>query len=105
MANSSHGPEIGPELTCRVASLARVRLTDEETKTFTAQIADVLKYVAQLVEVGTEGVEPLLHPLEPTAALRPDEARPSPRDEDGKPKTLRAAPEVFQDGFKVPPIL
>ncbi len=97
--------EIDEGLTRRVAALARVRLTDAEVTTFTAQIRDVLGYVAQLGSVDTEGHAPLLHPLEPVGALREDVVRPFARDAHGKPKTLSSAPEVFQDGFKVPPIL
>jgi aspartyl-tRNA(Asn)/glutamyl-tRNA(Gln) amidotransferase subunit C len=97
--------EIDGELTRRVASLARVRLSDAEVQLFTTQIREVLGYVAQLASVDTEGLEPLSHPLEPTASLREDEVRPFEKDGAGKPKILTSAPEVFQDGYKVPPIL
>jgi aspartyl-tRNA(Asn)/glutamyl-tRNA(Gln) amidotransferase subunit C len=97
--------EVDGELTRRVASLARVRLSDAEVQLFTTQIREVLGYVAQLGSVDTAGLEPLSHPLEPDASLREDDVRPFARDESGKPKTLSSAPEIFQDGYKVPPIL
>lgn len=59
-------------LTRRVADLARLELTDEEVKTFTHQIADVLKYVDQLQSLDVSQVEPLTHPFDESGALRED---------------------------------
>lgn len=97
--------DVNEELTRRVADLARLRLSDEEVKTFTAQLADILQYMDQLGELETEGVDPMTHPLEMETPLREDEARPSPAHADGRSRMLDAAPEVIDDGFKVPPIL
>ena len=44
-----------------VANLARLALTPEEKARFTAQIGDILAYVAQLKEVDVSGVEPTAH--------------------------------------------
>jgi len=101
--------EINEALTLKVGHLARLALSEHEVKTFTAQLGMILKYVEQLQEVNVDGVEPMTHPFNDradlAAPLRKDEAKPFPRDENGKPKVLRHAPEVLFDGFKVPPIL
>jgi len=97
--------EVNEKLTRQVAELARLELSDQEVQVFTSQLGGILKYVEQLQEVNVQGVEPLTHPLDLATPLRPDEVRPSPLDQEGKPKVLRSAPDVLYDGFKVPPIL
>jgi aspartyl-tRNA(Asn)/glutamyl-tRNA(Gln) amidotransferase subunit C len=44
-----------------VSNLARLALTPEEKARFSAQIGDVLVYIAQLKEVDVSGVEPTAH--------------------------------------------
>ena len=44
-----------------IATLARIALTPEEKARFSAQIGDVLTYIAQLREVNVAGVEPTAH--------------------------------------------
>lgn len=93
------------EMTQKVATLARLKLTDEELTTFTDQVGDILKYVEKLQEVNVEGVAPMTHPLELSTPMREDVAVPSPTNSEGKPKVLDSAPDVLNDGYKVPPIL
>ncbi|HZP60413.1 MAG TPA: Asp-tRNA(Asn)/Glu-tRNA(Gln) amidotransferase subunit GatC [Opitutaceae bacterium] len=45
----------------RVANLARLALTPEEKARFSAQLGDVLAYIAQLKEVDVSRVEPTAH--------------------------------------------
>jgi aspartyl-tRNA(Asn)/glutamyl-tRNA(Gln) amidotransferase subunit C len=96
-------------LTKSVAHLARLELTDEEVRLFTAQLGQVISYVELLQEVklgsGDSQVEPLTHPLELKTPLREDVVRPSPVDANGIPKSLSPAPDVLDGGFKVPPIV
>jgi aspartyl-tRNA(Asn)/glutamyl-tRNA(Gln) amidotransferase subunit C len=97
------------DLTRKVANLARLELTDQEVTTFTSQLSDILSYVGQLQELDVSNVEPLTHPFadggEIRAPLREDIVKPFKTNEDGKPKTLDPAPEAYEGGFKVPPIL
>lgn len=105
-SQSSSSPAVGSkEMTQQVARLARLKLSDEELATFTSQVGDILKYVEKLQEVNVEGVAPMTHPLELETPLRDDVAVPSPKNAEGKSKVLDAAPDVLNDGYKVPPIL
>ncbi|OFZ73978.1 MAG: hypothetical protein A3K03_06955 [Bdellovibrionales bacterium RIFOXYD1_FULL_44_7] len=97
--------EITEELTQKVATLARLQLTQEEVTKFTGQLKQILHYVEQLNEVNVEGVDPLTHPITLETKMRADEVRPSPVNQEGTPKVLVSAPEKLDDGFKVPPIL
>ncbi len=57
-----------------VANLARLRLTDEEARTFQGQLDQVLKHVRLLAELDVEGVEPTAHATPLTNVLREDVA-------------------------------
>ncbi len=97
--------DVNEALTRQVAALARLELSENEVKTFSSQLSQIIKYVEKLQEVDVKGVEPLSHPIDLPTPLRPDVVLASPTDLEGKPKVLQAAPEVLYDGFKVPPIL
>src|SRR4051812_49011512 len=97
--------EVSESLTRKVADLARLELTDEEVRLFTHQIGDVLKYVDQLQKIDITGVEPLTHPLEIATPLREDRVDAFPRDEEGRSKILKSAPEVVNNGYKVPQVI
>lgn len=42
-----------------IARLARLKITDEEAKSLEGELTSLLKWVEQLNEVDTEGVEPM----------------------------------------------
>src|ERR1700685_2538307 len=84
-----------------VAQLARLQLTDAEKQKISAQLKDVLAYVAKLNEVDVSKVEPTAHATPLTNVLRKDEVRPS-IDRD---KVLKNAPEQARDLFIVPKIV
>ena len=56
-----------------VANLARIELTDDETKLFQGQLDQVLEYVEQLNELDVSNVEPTAHAVPLVNVLRPDE--------------------------------
>lgn len=71
-----------PNLDVRdVARLARIELTDEETRTFQAQLGNILEYVEQLRAVDVSQVEPTAHANPIFNVMREDVARPGlPRE-------------------------
>jgi aspartyl-tRNA(Asn)/glutamyl-tRNA(Gln) amidotransferase subunit C len=86
----------------RVARLARLALTDEETDLFARQLGDILEYARQIAAVDTSNVTPTAHVCAVTP-LREDRVQPSlPRD-----AALAAAPDADRDAgfFKVPRVL
>jgi aspartyl-tRNA(Asn)/glutamyl-tRNA(Gln) amidotransferase subunit C len=87
----------------RVARLARLALTEEETIGFARQLADVLAYAEHVQELETTGVPPTSHPLATAVPLRDDELQPSLPARD----VVTAAPEGNPDAalFKVPRVL
>lgn len=83
-----------------VAKLARLELSEEEKVKFSKQLGDILKYMEQLNEVDTTGVEPMNHPIDFSNVMRDDVVH----YEQTREELMANAPEVEQDYFKVPKI-
>ncbi len=84
-----------------VARLARLALREEEVELFTAQLSDILTYVAKLNELDTKDVEPTSHVLPVKNVLREDEQSRSVERE----KALRNAPDRTEEFFRVPKVI
>ncbi len=61
------------DLVERLAKVARLNLTPEETSTYAQQLSVILDAFKELDQVNTKGVEPSYHPIELEGALRDDE--------------------------------
>ena len=85
----------------KVATLARLKLTDAETSRLAGEMATILDYVAILNEVDTEDVEPMAHAVDVVNVLRPDKIQPSLPCE----AALANAPRSDGACFLVPQIL
>ena len=84
-----------------VAYLARLELSEAEKQKISAQLEDILSYVAKLNELDVSKVEPTAHATPLTNVLRKDEVRPS--IEIGR--ILKNAPDSARDLFIVPKIV
>ncbi|HEY2901412.1 MAG TPA: Asp-tRNA(Asn)/Glu-tRNA(Gln) amidotransferase subunit GatC [Polyangia bacterium] len=92
---------IKPEEVREIATLARLRLTDQEVDRMTVDLDAILGYVAALKELDTTDVEPMTHAVPFDCPLRPDATAPSlPLDE-----ALRNAPRRAESFFQVPRII
>jgi len=89
----------------KVAQLAHLAITDEERRSFTPQMADIVAYVEQLNDVDTSQIEPATGGLtvegEQTQSSRPDAVRPSL----GQKLALEEAPDPASGHFRVPKVL
>ena len=85
----------------KVASLARLSLSDDELATYGDQLSKILSYVQLLDEVDIDGVAPMPHAVEQQNVFRRDERRDSlPRE-----AALSNAPKTDGQFFQVPKIL
>ncbi len=84
-----------------IASLARLRIEEEEIESFTGQFNEILNYIDKLNQLDTENIEPLSHPVEISKSEREDLIIPSIDRE----QALKNAPS--QDGtfFGVPKVI
>ncbi len=89
----------------KTAELARLEITPNELQKYTKDVGEILQYVDQLNQVNTDGVVPMTHGVDGGMRMRADEVKSFETDADGKPKILKCAPEVLNDGFKVPQII
>ncbi len=89
------------ETVAKVATLARIRMNDEELERMAPQLSKIIGFVEQLGEVDTDQVEPLANVVDITLALRDDEVN------DGAcvDKVLANAPESTQGFFVVPKVV
>lgn len=55
-----------------LSSLAKLRLTEAEAQAVSRDLARIIAMVDQMQTIDTEAVEPLAHPLDSQARLRPD---------------------------------
>ena len=77
-----------------VAKLARLELTEEEKEKYSKQLGDILKYVEQMNEVDTTGVEPMSHAIPMVNVMREDKVV----SEHTKDELMANAP-LKEDGF------
>lgn len=85
----------------KVALLARLRLSDAESETLTAQLGDVLSYIQQLDEVDTSSVEPLAHALDLVNVFADD----CMHEGLSREQALSTAPKSDDECFLVPAVL
>jgi aspartyl-tRNA(Asn)/glutamyl-tRNA(Gln) amidotransferase subunit C len=85
----------------RVATLARLKLTETEEQEFSAQLGQILDYVAKLDELDVSGIEPTAHPSPVYDVTRPDVSRPG----FGAENALLNAPKQAQGQIQVPKVV
>ncbi|MEK6288546.1 MAG: Asp-tRNA(Asn)/Glu-tRNA(Gln) amidotransferase subunit GatC [Acidobacteriota bacterium] len=89
----------------KIAELARLELTPEETDLFTEQLSSIIGYVEKLNELDTTDVPPMSHCSpgggDTEYAKRDDEVRPSL----GQRLAVENAPDAEAGYFKVPRVI
>jgi len=85
----------------KLASLARIEMTEEELVNLASQFGSILDAVARVQELNLEGVKATSHPQPLENIARPDVVLPSLSPEDA----LSGAPAQEESRFRVPQIL
>ena len=97
--------QVTVEVVARVAELANLELTQEESVAMVRDLNSILGYVAQLSELDTSDVEPLAQVTELMQAgggrLREDAVTPSL----DRAAVMSQAPETDGTFFKVPKVI
>ncbi|MBR5886740.1 MAG: Asp-tRNA(Asn)/Glu-tRNA(Gln) amidotransferase subunit GatC [Akkermansia sp.] len=84
-----------------IARLAKLNLTVEETERFSADLNQVLDYVAQLEQWDTTDTAPMYHPLPVYDAVRSDCPEPSLSND----AAIANAPAAEEGQFRVPKVV
>lgn len=85
----------------KVATLARIAMSDADLDRYTPQLSGMLKWVEQLGEVNTDNVKPLASVVDITLGLRPDVVN----DGNMQEAILANAPESVEGFFVVPKVV
>ena len=85
----------------RVASLARLSVSDEEADRLAAELDSLLEYVETLRQVDTDGIEPTSHVIPMATPMRHDRSVPGLDPE----LALANAPERGDSAFVVPKVI
>lgn len=89
----------------KIAELARLELTAEETDSFTTQLGSILDYIEKLNEIDTTEIAPMSHSStnagEMEYAQRDDEVQPSL----GQKIATENAPDAEAGFFRVPKVI
>ena len=84
-----------------IGRLSRIELTDEEVRTFSQQLGEILGSFDKLQELDTSGVEPMAHAVDQHNVLADDVPGPSLSVE----QALANAPQRDGDFFRVPKVI
>ncbi|MCC6710121.1 MAG: Asp-tRNA(Asn)/Glu-tRNA(Gln) amidotransferase subunit GatC [Gammaproteobacteria bacterium] len=84
-----------------MARLARLAIDPDDIPGYAEQLSGILAFVARMDEVDTQSVEPLAHPLDLSARLRPDQVTES----DQRDLFQSIAPEVERGLYLVPKVI
>lgn len=82
----------------KLATLARLDITDEAADQVAGSISDVLKLVDQLQAADTDGVAPMAHPMDAVQRLRADEV-----SEVNQREKFQAIAPATEDGLYLVP--
>lgn len=92
---------VDTETVLRIASLARIAMSEEEAERLKPELNNILGWVEQLGEVDTSGVEPLAVVIENHTRLREDIVT----DGDRRDEVLANAPMAEHGFFAVPKVI
>lgn len=85
----------------RVATLARLTLSEDEAVRYAAQLDGILTYIDTLTRYNLEGVEPTAHAMPVYDVLRADEAHPGFTQD----QALSNAPKRTTDQFQISKVI
>ena len=85
----------------KIASLARIAITDEEVATIAPELDNILGWIEQLGEVDTSSVEPMTAVIANTLRLRDDVVT----DGGKRDAVLANAPQAEHGFFTVPKVI
>ena len=90
----------------KIASLARIAMSDDELERMVPELNNILGLVEQLGEVDTAGVEPMTAVIPNTLRLRADEVDADPKTGGNRREDVLAnAPAAEHGFFGVPKVI
>ena len=94
--------EVDVETIRHLAELSNFSVSEGEAQSLQKDLSGIVKYISQLNELDTEGVEPTYQVFEMENVWREDKILDQDADRD---ELLALAPEVMDNQIKVPKVL
>jgi len=85
----------------KIAWLARLEVSGKEISDYSHDLSEILALVDEMEQVNTDSTEPLAHPLELTARLRPDEVT----ETNQRDRFQSIAPAIEDGHYLVPKVI
>ena len=85
----------------KIAMLARLAIDENDVPGYSHDLSNILGLVEQMNSIDTTNVDPMAHPLEIKARLRPDEVT----ETDQREKFQAHAPDVEDGLYLVPKVI
>ncbi len=93
---------IDEKITMKIASLAKIELSEQEVKEYSKDLTKILKWMEELKEVDVSNVEPVTSVTKNELYEREDI---TPKDTVSQEKILLNAPEKEKEYFTVPKVI
>ena len=93
---------IDEKITLKIASLAKLELTDHEIKEYSKDLTNILKWMEELKELDVSNVQPVTSVTENELYEREDNAYKNTVEQE---KILLNAPEKVGEYFTVPKVI
>ena len=93
---------IDEKITLKIASLAKLKLTEQEVKEYSKDLTNILKWMEELKEVDVSNVEPVTSVIKNELHEREDIALDNTVEQE---KILLNAPEKVGEYFTVPKVI
>ena len=93
---------IDEKITLKIASLAKLKLTDQEIKEYSKDLTNILKWMEELKEVDVSNVQPVTSVTKNELYEREDIAYKNTVEQE---KILLNAPEKVGEYFTVPKVI
>lgn len=93
--------KLSKEEVLKIANLARLELSSDETEKYATQLSSILDYVEKLNELDVKDIEPTAHAVSVSTPFRKDEVV----IDETREKSLQNAPDREDDFFKVPKVI
>ena len=93
---------IDEKITLKIASLAKLELTEQEIKEYSKDLTNILKWMEELKEVDVSNIQPVTSVIKNELYEREDIAYKNTVEQE---KILLNAPEKVGDYFTVPKVI
>lgn len=85
----------------QIASLAYIRFDESQNENMSNDVSKIMKFVETLQTINTDGIEPLMHPLDMNQRLRKD----NPDNTNYVSDLKKIAPVFEDDHYLVPKVI